>query len=111
MTQHILKCYPEYFAAVKNGSKNFECRYNDRNFQVGDQLRLMEYSQFGYTGRYLDKTISYVLEDFDGLADGYVILGLEEKKAILNVFGIPLPIVLMVYTVTILLIQLYLHFG
>ena len=109
--QHDLKCYPNYFEAVKDGTKNFECRYNDRDFQVGDQLRLMEYSeQTGYTGRYLEKTISYVLTDFDGLADGYVILGLKEKKATLNVFGIPLSIVLMVYTVIVLLIQLYLHF-
>lgn len=109
MTQHILKCYPEYFAAVKNGSKNFECRYNDRNFQVGDQLRLMEYSQFGYTGRYLDKTISYVLEDFDGLADGYAILGLEEKK--LTVHGISLSLILIIYSLIFLLIAFYLHFN
>ncbi|MCC9885414.1 DUF3850 domain-containing protein [Streptococcus agalactiae] len=109
MTQHSLKCCPEHFAAVKNGSKNFECCYNDRNFQIGDQLSLMEYSQFGYTGRYLDKTISYVLEDFEGLADGYVILGLERTST--KVFGVPFVVLLMIYTAIFLLIELYLHFG
>ena len=69
----------------------------------------MEYSQFGYTGRYLDKTISYVLENFDGLADGYVILGLEEKKT--TVHGIPLLFMLIIYSLIVLLIELYLHFG
>ncbi|MBE6164295.1 MAG: DUF3850 domain-containing protein [Streptococcus gallolyticus] len=110
--QHDLKCYSDYFEAVKDGTKNFECRYNDRDFQVGDQLRLMEYSeQTGYTGRYLERTISYVLTDFVGLSNGYVILGLEEKKTTLNVFGVPLTTVLIVYLVIFLLMQLYLHFG
>lgn len=31
MTQHMLKCYPKYFEAVKDGTKPFECRYNDRD--------------------------------------------------------------------------------
>ena len=28
----MLKCHPEDFEALKNGTKNFECRYNDRDF-------------------------------------------------------------------------------
>ncbi|HEM6115816.1 TPA: DUF3850 domain-containing protein [Streptococcus suis] len=50
MTQHMLKCYPKYFEAVKDGTKPFECRYNDRNFKVGDELLLREYDpKRGYT--------------------------------------------------------------
>ncbi|GAY70610.1 hypothetical protein FMV2238Y02_03340 [Streptococcus canis] len=52
MTQHMLKCYPQYFKAVKDGTKPFECRYNDRDFKVGDELLLREYEpQKGYTSR------------------------------------------------------------
>ncbi|VEF93151.1 Domain of Uncharacterised Function with PDB structure [Streptococcus pseudoporcinus] len=43
MTQHMLKCYPEYFEAIMDGTKTFEYRYNDRDFKVGDELLLREY--------------------------------------------------------------------
>ncbi|HFH6774530.1 TPA: ASCH domain-containing protein, partial [Streptococcus agalactiae] len=26
MTQHLLNCYPEYFEAIMDGTKTFECR-------------------------------------------------------------------------------------
>lgn len=73
-----MKCYPDYFEAVENGTKNFECRYNDRDFQVGDELLLREYDlEIGYTGRFLVKKIVYILSDFIGLKDDYVILGVQ----------------------------------
>lgn len=78
MKQHDLKCYPFYFEAVSSGLKTFECRYNDRNFQVGDELLLREYDlEIGYTGRVLVKKIVYILSDFVGLKSGYVILGVK----------------------------------
>ena len=40
---HHLKIKPEYFKAVIDGSKPFEIRYNDRNFQKGDWVILEEY--------------------------------------------------------------------
>ena len=81
MKKHDLKCHPQYFEAIKNGLKTFECRYNDRGFQVGDQLILREYdSQLGYSGRVLTKTVTYILSDFIGLTDNFVILSLDEKK-------------------------------
>ena len=40
---HRLKIKPEYFQAVINGTKPFEIRYNDRNFQTGDKIILEEY--------------------------------------------------------------------
>ena len=108
--QHDLICHPDYFEAVKDGTKAFECRYNGRDLQVGDQLRLMEYSEeTGYTGRYLDKTVSYVLSDFAGLTNDYVILGLKRTNT--RIFGVPLIVLLMIYTTILLLIQFYLHFG
>ena len=41
--QHDLKCHPDYFEALRDGTKTFECRYNDRDFEVGDELLLREY--------------------------------------------------------------------
>jgi ASC-1-like (ASCH) protein len=42
---HELKIDPEYFAAVRNGEKQFELRRNDRNFSIGDYLALNEYDR------------------------------------------------------------------
>ena len=81
MTQHNLKCHPQYFKAVKNGTKTFECRYNDRNFKVGDELILKEYDpQKGYTGEHIVTKVTYLLSDFIGLKNGYVILGLSNNN-------------------------------
>ncbi len=82
MRQHMLKCYPQYFEAVKSGIKNFECRYNDRDFKVGDELLLREYDpKQGYTDRCIVRKITYVLSDFTGLKDGYVILELAKRES------------------------------
>lgn len=82
MRQHMLKCYPQYFEAVRNGIKNFECRYNDRDFKVGDELLLREYDpKQGYTDRCIARKIIYVLSDFTGLKDGYVILELAKRES------------------------------
>lgn len=83
MTQHMLKCYPKYFEAVKDGTKTFECRYNDRNFKVGDELLLREYDpKRGYTDRCIVRKVTYVLSNFIGLKDGYVILGVTNEPIV-----------------------------
>ena len=33
---HTVKCYPEYFKLLLDGSKPFEVRENDRIYEVGD---------------------------------------------------------------------------
>ena len=40
MTTHELKCWPQYFDAIKRGEKNFEVRKDDRGFQAGDEVVL-----------------------------------------------------------------------
>lgn len=40
--EHDLKILSPYFIAVEDGSKPFEVRRNDRNYQVGDTLLLRE---------------------------------------------------------------------
>lgn len=62
MKTHELKCWPEYFEAVSIGLKKFEYRKNDRNYRVGDFIKLREYnpSSKNYSGRELLKQISYI---------------------------------------------------
>ena len=74
---HELKIKTEYAIAVARGEKTFEIRKNDRNFKEGDTLVMREYEN----GEYLDiailAEITYVLNDFEGLQDGYVALGIK----------------------------------
>ena len=51
MKTHDLKCWPEFFEAILNGTKNFDLRINDRGFQVGDRLLLHEYDPATTAGR------------------------------------------------------------
>lgn len=79
---HKLKILPKYFEAVVDGSKTFEIRRNDRDYKVGDILILQEWSDttFDYTGKQIEKRISYIFDGRGeyGLAKGYVILALKE---------------------------------
>lgn len=75
---HELKITPQYFEAVLNGSKKFELRKDDRDFQPMDTVSLYEYDDGEYTGRAIcNKLILYVLRDCSeyGLKDGYCIIG------------------------------------
>lgn len=76
---HELKTVQPYFDEVWMRNKHFECRLNDRDFNKYDDVILNEYDPVtdNYTGRYIIGTISYVLKDFKGLADGYVVFGLR----------------------------------
>ena len=82
--KHDLKILPKYFDAVKSNIKPFEVRKKDRDFNVGDMLYLREYDpecnggRGECTGRYTIKYITYILDDSDVCADGYVVLGLRE---------------------------------
>ena len=81
---HELKILPEYFEAVASGAKTFELRKDDREprFCSLDILRLREWAPCGigafkdYTGREVNRLVTYVLRDFTGLQPGYCILGL-----------------------------------
>lgn len=81
MAAHDLKILPEYFEAVLSGVKTFEIRFNDRNYAVGDILVLREFDSYSgqYTGRKVRKTISFLLDDFRFLKNGYVCLALSNS--------------------------------
>ena len=75
---HVLKCDPGPFRDVQLGLKNFEVRFNDRDYKVGDHLTLVEHHvHVGAIGGEIECKISYILQGGYGLKDGFVVLGIE----------------------------------
>lgn len=90
MRVHELKTWPKHFLHVYMGTKRFEVRNNDRDFQVGDLLHLREWEpslMYGvdsggeYTGRSCVAKVLYILtedeEQPEFVADGWVIMSIE----------------------------------
>lgn len=80
MKTHHLKCWPVYYERVTAGQKMFEIRNNDRDFQVGDTIVLLEWDPKteSYTGSRTDQLlITYALHEHEGLFSGFVILQLS----------------------------------
>jgi hypothetical protein len=72
---HELKTLKPYFNAIWVGTKLFETRRNDRGFQRGDIVTLMEIRPDGVkTGRRIDAEVGFVLSEFQDL--GYVTFSL-----------------------------------
>ncbi|MEB4784825.1 DUF3850 domain-containing protein [Paenibacillus jamilae] len=78
MQKHELKIWPEYFQAVWDGTKPFEVRKNDRAYQVGDMLVLLEWDPVKneWTGSGICKRVTYILDNPNFVKEGYVIIGL-----------------------------------
>lgn len=77
-TAHRLKTEPKYFNDTLNGLKDFEVRRNDRDYQAGDLVELVEWTPEGAEGRTLLRRIKYILSDARFCREGYVVLGLED---------------------------------
>jgi hypothetical protein len=85
--KHTLKTDSYEFQATYLGIKPWEVRYNDRNFQVGDELILKE-TQFSgyemvrgaplvYTGREIQAKVLYILHgDKYGLLSNFCIMSI-----------------------------------
>jgi len=90
VTTHELKTWPPFWEQVDRGTKTFELRYNDRDYKVGDVLRLLEWEPApglgggvipgvgSYTGRECVRRVVYMLEARQsmGLVPDFVVLGL-----------------------------------
>lgn len=85
---HILKTWPVYFDAVRDGLKNFEVRRDDRGFQKGDFVELrrtrpdsLHTVEFGYDGKpmYVQTfKIGWILTGGQvGIEPGYIVFSLE----------------------------------
>ena len=85
--QHDVKSWPYLFEATLSGRKKHDMRrVSDRDYQVGDTLRLCEYDpeMRSYTGRELRMRISYITSaeypcalSGEGLDRDFCILSLE----------------------------------
>jgi hypothetical protein len=79
---HPLKTWPRFYQAVADGSKTFEVRKNDRDFQVGDVLELKEWDHATerYTGREMAKVVTYVLHGGAfGIDSDFCVLSLRNR--------------------------------
>lgn len=74
---HQIKLEEEFFDDALSGRKSFELRKNDRNYEEGDVLEMEEVKDGAKTGRKCSKRIVYMMENFEGLENGYCILGCE----------------------------------
>ena len=83
MKTHELKTINPHFTLVWSGLKTFELRKNDRGFQVGDHLRLMEYDPAAnkFTGSEIWARVKHILHGGEyGLDPNYCILSIQAYK-------------------------------
>ena len=81
---HTLKIVTPHFGYIRDGLKDFEICFDDRDFYVGDLLIIQEhsYNKKGKpvpTGESIERTIKHILRKFKGLMTGYIILGMEKN--------------------------------
>lgn len=75
---HELKTTSPYFQAILDGLKTFDVRYNDRDFQIGDYLLLVETNDKGrLLGRQLTVRVKYML--FGGM------FGVERDYVVMSI--------------------------
>lgn len=80
---HELKTINPYFQKSYEKQKTFEVRNNDRNFKVGDIVRLNEYHEKRnfFSGRYVEGVITYILREYsDALNANYCVFLYKETK-------------------------------
>lgn len=71
---HEIRLGAMFFEDARSGKKSFELRKNDRDYKVGDILEMIEFKEGKNTGRVIRKSVTYILEDYTGLVDGYCIM-------------------------------------
>lgn len=72
---HQIRLASMDFDDVVSGKKSFELRKNDRGYKEGDFLEMMEFKDGKNTGRTVRVLVTYLLDDYTGLEDGYCIMG------------------------------------
>lgn len=77
---HQIRLAKSYFDDVANGIKTFELRKNDRGYKKGDILEMMEFADGKNTGRTVRVLVTYILEDYTGIEDGYCIMATKLMK-------------------------------
>lgn len=94
MQRHILKTDPAVFKLTAADDKLYEIRFDDRDFQIGDELLLVETVYSGeqmkvgalleYTGMLVCMSVTHKLKNVYGLKDGWCILGCFYEYTVSN---------------------------
>lgn len=74
---HQIRIAATFYEDVASGRKSFELRKNDRNYKDGDILEMMEFKEGKNTGREIKAIVTYLLEDYTGIEEGYCIMGIK----------------------------------
>lgn len=82
MAEHVLKTWPRYYDAIEAGLKPFEVRLNDRDYAVGDTLRLQYFNPHSdgdaHNGEEIRQLVTYLLPGGQfGIEPGYVVMGIK----------------------------------
>lgn len=89
MAEHVLKCWANYYDAIRDGRKRFEWRRDDRGYEVGDVLvlRRFEPGSFGgdfslYRGAPVEQRVrvTYILRGMWEVPTGYCVMSIEPEK-------------------------------
>jgi hypothetical protein len=83
VTRIEMKVLPPFFDKLASGEKTFEYRLGDFACKPGDILVLREWDGLRYTGRVIEKKVTYVLQtkdvkfwpDADSEKYGHLVLG------------------------------------
>lgn len=74
---HRIRLAKMSFEDVASGKKPFELRKNDEGFKQGDILEMAEYTNGEETGRIIKAEVTYMLQEYAGLAEGYCIMAIK----------------------------------
>lgn len=77
---HRIRQSSKYFDDVLSGKKSFELLKNDCDYKVGDILEMEEFKNGESTGRMAKAEVTYFLDGFTGIEDGYCILAIAPLK-------------------------------
>lgn len=88
---HKIKVDSEMFAKVKNKRRLVDIRPTfDRHYRVGDTIHYCEVNENGeYTGKELKKAVYHVIEEMEGLKEGYAVIVVIVKEGNSYVNSIP----------------------
>lgn len=76
-----LRMASSYYDDILAGNMTFWfCK--DDHYHIGDSLDLMEFKEGRHTGRTIQTEITYILNDYTGLEDGYCVLSIKVTGAI-----------------------------
>jgi hypothetical protein len=83
---HVLKTDPGPFEAILEGKKRFEFRLDDRDFWLGDSLKLVEFDGTSgrLTGRFCFVNVLYIVKGRYGVPDSHCVMSISEPTALEN---------------------------